>query len=292
MTDTTAIITRTKNRPLLLKRCLLSVGRQTCTDYLHVIVNDGGEPSAVEATIDATLADRCKLQVIHNPQSLGLGGALNVGVRQSNSRYIVVLDDDDTFDNHYLEKMVGQLSRKVMPSIGAVVCRTSIVHERIEGGNVHTVKTEDFNADLTEMLLIKLAQKNLFNPNAFLYERHCFDKVALYREDLPALEDWDFNLRFLLAFDIDVLPEKLANWHWRMGPDSGQTITSGKNNHVLYTNHLRNQWLRDDIASGKVGLGFLNALVTTAGLLEEHVLTQTRVLSPLNRLAQTLRGKP
>jgi hypothetical protein len=116
--------------------------------------------------------------------------------------------------------------------------------------------------------------------------------VALYREDLPALEDWDFNLRFLLAFDIDVLPEKLANWHWRMGPDSGQTITSGKNNHVLYTNHLRNQWLRDDIASGKVGLGFLNALVTTAGLLEEHVLTQTRVLSPLNRLAQTLRGKP
>jgi hypothetical protein len=57
ITNTAAIITRIKNRSLLLKRFPLTVARQTCSDYLHVIVNDIGEPSAVEAAMGATLSE-------------------------------------------------------------------------------------------------------------------------------------------------------------------------------------------------------------------------------------------
>ena len=37
-----AIITRTKDRPLLLERAIQSVESQTYSDYVHVILNDGG----------------------------------------------------------------------------------------------------------------------------------------------------------------------------------------------------------------------------------------------------------
>ena len=45
-----SIITRTKNRALLLERTIMSVLAQTHEDWIHVIVNDGGDPVAVDAT--------------------------------------------------------------------------------------------------------------------------------------------------------------------------------------------------------------------------------------------------
>lgn len=41
------IVTRTKDRPLMLRRCVGSVLGQTFPDWLHVIVNDGGNPHLV-----------------------------------------------------------------------------------------------------------------------------------------------------------------------------------------------------------------------------------------------------
>ena len=46
-----AIITRTKDRPLLLRRAVESVLGQTHADWVHVIVNDGGDPAAVEQVV-------------------------------------------------------------------------------------------------------------------------------------------------------------------------------------------------------------------------------------------------
>jgi glycosyltransferase involved in cell wall biosynthesis len=46
-----AVITRTKDRPLLLSRCLDSLARQTYKDFLWVVVNDNGAIDKVEAVV-------------------------------------------------------------------------------------------------------------------------------------------------------------------------------------------------------------------------------------------------
>jgi glycosyltransferase involved in cell wall biosynthesis len=43
-----AVITRTKDRPLLLERAIKSVHNQTFKDYVHIIINDGGDSIALE----------------------------------------------------------------------------------------------------------------------------------------------------------------------------------------------------------------------------------------------------
>ena len=47
-----AIITRTKDRPILLRRAIRSALNQTFRDWLLVIVNDGGEPETIKLVVD------------------------------------------------------------------------------------------------------------------------------------------------------------------------------------------------------------------------------------------------
>ena len=69
---TVGIITRTKDRPVLLKRALESVVNQSYEDWHLVIVNDGGDPVVVEVRL------RKEPQVI-SPDFLGPCPARNRG---------------------------------------------------------------------------------------------------------------------------------------------------------------------------------------------------------------------
>lgn len=289
MTARVAVITRTKNRVLLLKRALKSVAQQTFRDYVHVIVNDGGDAAAVEACIDAAQPDRSRIQVIHHPESRGMGGASNSGVQSSQSELVVLLDDDDTWEAEFLALMTQALDRRRASTIGGVACQTRVVRERVDGDVVSPLGSSVFNAELNELLFFQLAVKNRFSVNAFLYERRCLKEVGQYRADLPVLDDWDFNLRFMQHYDIDVLPLVLANWHQRVGPGLSQSISAGNRDHALFTNLLRNRWLREDIAAGRTGLGTLVGMATAFEIARHDLQERTRVLGFVNKIVARFR---
>src|SRR5579872_6127308 len=93
-----AVLTRTKNRPLLLRRALDSVLAQTFTEWQHVIVNDGGDRGEVDALVEHVgkrYGDRVK--VVHHERSQGMGAAGNAALRASTSEYVVFHDDDDSW---------------------------------------------------------------------------------------------------------------------------------------------------------------------------------------------------
>ena len=68
-----AIVTRTKNRPIFLKRAIESVLSQTLEDWLHVIVNDGGDPATVDFLVRCEdNAYNRRVLVIHHMESQGM----------------------------------------------------------------------------------------------------------------------------------------------------------------------------------------------------------------------------
>ena len=80
-----AIITRTKNRPIMLPRVLMSIGKQTFKDFIWVLVNDAGDRAPIEAITKRALEKGIDVKVIHRAKSLGMEAAANDGVCQSES---------------------------------------------------------------------------------------------------------------------------------------------------------------------------------------------------------------
>jgi glycosyltransferase involved in cell wall biosynthesis len=138
-----AVITRTKNRTALLGRAIESVLGQSFRHWQHVIVNDGGDPLAVDGLIEryqGLYAGR--LRVIHNPESLGMEAASNVGVRNSQSEFIVIHDDDDTWHPDFLGRCVAYLEtpQPVLDTpVAGVVTWSNRIIESFDGETARTV---------------------------------------------------------------------------------------------------------------------------------------------------------
>ena len=256
-----AIITRTKDRPIMLERAISSVCSQTFQDWVMVIVNDGGDRTEVNRLItryEKVLKGRVK--VIHHEKSLGMEAASNRGIIASDSDYILIHDDDDSLDRFFLEKTVSILDSSIGTHFGGVATKVTRVIEEIEGDKIIIKNQDSWQKDLNSITLADMAISNKLVPISLLYKRKVHDVVGYYNESLPVLGDWEFYLRFLAKFDIFLLNEELANYHHRLTLKEGiysNTIIGGVQLHYQYDAFIRNQLMRKDLREGKIGLGFL-----------------------------------
>ncbi|NBY21312.1 MAG: glycosyltransferase family 2 protein [Gammaproteobacteria bacterium] len=259
-----AIITRTKNRLVFLRRAIESVLQQSYQDWHHVVVNDGGDPEAMEQLLrDFEERYQGRLSLLHHPISLGMEAAANAGIKGSTSEFIVIHDDDDSWKPSFLRRCVDYLEAPPpvlsTPIRGVATYSTKVV-ETFDGDQLKRVSTEPFNTWMKSISLYRMASNNSIPPISFLYQRSALEEVGLYREELPVLGDWDFHLRFLARFEIGLIQEELAYYHYRldiMEGVSGNTVIAQKETHLRYDQLIRNDLLRQDLEAQRVGLGFL-----------------------------------
>lgn len=234
---------------------------QTFKDFVWIIVYDGSDPAFVETIANEAGSKGIEAVVIHNPVPLGMEAASNRGIRNSASEFIVIHDDDDTWEPLFLEKTVGFLRSERGLKYGGVITHSSIIQERIDKDECVILSKAPFNNVQTPAIyLADMALANLFPILSFLYRREYFEKTGGYDETLPVLGDWDFNLKFLLHADIAVIPEILVNYHQR--PKNkvkayDNTVIQGRKMHEEYDAIIRNRMLRGDISSNTIGLGYL-----------------------------------
>jgi glycosyltransferase involved in cell wall biosynthesis len=284
---TVAVVTRTKDRPLLLRRAIRSVMQQTRRDLHMVIVNDGGDPGPVDEVVaeHQALAEG-RVSVVHHERSLGMEAASNAGITATDSTYLCIHDDDDSWHPRFLEATVASMERTGNP--GAVT-DAWVVFERVEGDEVKTLDRVMFNRPPAEpeepgtdplgpvydpllpqrrrakrlltahddpTSLLAMLGYNQFPPIAFCYARRALDTVGLYDESLPVLGDWDFNVRFVSHFDIDYVPRPLAHYHHRHDA-TGPMVNTIVDGHDDVRRRLLNRYLRADLAAGRLGAGYL-----------------------------------
>lgn len=243
------IITRTKDRPLLLERAARSVAGQTFRNIRWIVVNDGGDPEPVRHVLERSLVDPTRIVFRSHPESLGMEAASNAGIRASSSELIVIHDDDDSWEADFLEQSVTFLNQHKSLYDG-VVCHSTHIEEVIAENRVLECGRRPFNSWLRNVQTAEMAAGNVFPPISFVFRRALWDRLGGFDETLPVLGDWDFNLRFLMEADIGVLPLPLANYHHRsdegeQGNDSYANSDSGSENpHVAFSAILRNRYLR------------------------------------------------
>src|ERR1039458_3303463 len=203
------IITRTKDRPFLLRRALRSVGQQTFRNWCHIFVNDGGAPAPLQALArELGPEQQARLKILHNQNSLGMEAASNLGIRAGTSPLVTLLDDDDTWDPDFLATCVELLEKS--PQIMGVVTQTMRVEEKINGDHWVELNRFEMNPDLRSVTLAELLGTNLFCTNAFVFRRWPWDGVAPFGEVFQVLGIWSLIFLSLGGFDAGVVPGPLA----------------------------------------------------------------------------------
>jgi len=254
-----AIITRTKDRPVFLKRAIKSVHSQTYTDFTHVIINDGGDSQEVDKLIEQQSSlDAAKIKIIHNKKSTGMEAASNKAIKSVDSTYVAVHDDDDTWHAEFLERTVAHLERT---GEAGVVARTNRIDEKLTDGKAKHQKTTRWLPDLKAVSLYRQLIENQMTPITFLYTRKAYESVGGYDETLPVTGDWEFGIRFLLKYDVEFIDPgfALANYHHRKFKKGKQGNTSygGNDLHRYYVNKIQNKYLREELTEGKLGIGYI-----------------------------------
>ena len=254
-----AVITRTKDRGILLERAIKSVHQQSMVDFVHVIINDGGSRELVDNLVKKyQKIIKNRVQVIHNDASVGMEAASNKAIMSVDSTYIAIHDDDDSWHPDFLKETTSSLEET--GSLG-VITLIDKIDEYITGDSVQEYNRERWMPHLRTLSFYDLCLDNFAVPIAFLYRRSVFDEIGYYDEDLPVCGDWDFALRFMSKYDIEYLNRQrpLAFYHHRPKASgvTGNSIFAGADTHEKYRTVLANRLLRKDIASGGLGVGYL-----------------------------------
>jgi len=104
-----AIVLRTRDRPVLLRRALADVCAQAFPGWRLVVVNDGGDPAEVEKLLAEQPGLGERVTVVHNEVPRGRAVAWNLGLAGADSEYVAVHDDDDTWHPAFLARTVAHL---------------------------------------------------------------------------------------------------------------------------------------------------------------------------------------
>ena len=251
----TAIITRTRNRPLLLERAIKSILAQTEKDYIHVILNDGGDKKEVEDIL-ARYPDH-RRRVVHNKTSVGITRALNQAIQSVDSDLVAILDDDDTWMPERIERVTAYFESN--PRLPAIAVKMDRVIEEINDNKIKEIRRDPWYEGICQVSLYDQLLDNYLTNNCLTYRRDVYDELHGYDESLEVAEDWDFGVRLLLEYDVDFIPEVLALYHHRPDEKSsnGNSVFAGIDIHQRNLIKLRNRYLRQDIEKGVCGVGYI-----------------------------------
>ena len=203
-----SVIVPLYERATYLKQCLDSVLEQDPgPEKMEILVVDDASPGDLSGLVSE--AGRGRVRYLRNASKLGLYPSTNAAIEATNGRFIHILHDDDWVANGFYRKM--QEAIEACPDAGVAFCQNEVFYER----SGRTWSPPPFRASTGLMdrnFLIRLATECPLNLPAIVFGRETFERVGLFRTDLPMMADWEWYVRSAVQCGWLHLPERLATW--------------------------------------------------------------------------------
>jgi macrocin-O-methyltransferase TylF-like protien/glycosyl transferase family 2 len=204
-----SVIVPLYERRTYLKQCLDSVLEQDPgLGEMEILVVDDASPSDLSGLVAE--AGRGRVRYLRNASKLGLYPSTNAAIEATNGRFIHLLHDDDWVANGFYRKM-REAIEACPGDVGVAFCVYEVFFERPG----RTWSPPPFRATTGLMdrnFLIRLATECPLNLPAVAFRRETFERVGLFRTDLPMMADWEWYVRSAVQCGWLHLPEKLATW--------------------------------------------------------------------------------
>jgi glycosyltransferase involved in cell wall biosynthesis len=206
-----SVLMAVRNLERWLPYAIDSLRAQTRKDFEIVAVDDGSTDGTSEllraATSDLTLR-------IVRTEGVGLGAARNLAVNVASAPLLAVLDGDDMWLPHYVERVVSRLESD--PDVAIVSPELLIAVEE-------EITDDRYYADgyplrwFDDHQLEHLAEMNFIVPLS-TFRREIIETVGGYDPTRGAIEDWDLWIRALQAgFRAGHISEPCGVYRFRTG---------------------------------------------------------------------------
>lgn len=231
---TIAAIIPLYNGANFIELAIRSVLSQTLQPDELIVVNDGSTDDG--PNIVARLANENPLiRLLHKPNG-GQSSARNFGVRHAKSNLIALLDQDDVWYSHHLERLAAPFRRREGIPLGWVYSDLDEIDQT--GGLISRGLLRRLERSGPKTTLEQCLKENMFIlPSASLIDREAFERVGGFDERLSGYEDDDFFLRlFRAGYDNIFLDEPLSQW--RFHPSSSSQTARMRNSGIAFSQKL------------------------------------------------------
>lgn len=201
-----SVIIPAYNATRTLQETVQSALSQTMSDFEIIIVDDGSSDDTLE--VARSIEDE-RVRVLTQPNG-GVAAARNAGIRAASGKYVALLDADDLWVPHKLERQLEVLESG--QDVYAVQSGATFVNDSLEVLSVRLCFPTQ-NA-LLETLLFQNMQANMSN---LVIARHKFDEMGYFDTQLEILEEWDMAIKVARHCNLVSLEESLLLYRVHAG---------------------------------------------------------------------------
>lgn len=197
-----------------LEKCLISIQKQTFSDYEVLLINDGSTDNSKEIAEKFSKQDnRFKYFEIANA---GVSSARNLGIEKASGKYLTFIDSDDYLDLEHLQMFMEKMGHYNMVIGGYKVIGLETEVRNHEIGQV-------FNQQQLIQGILKDSAIYSFPWNKF-FEREIIDAHKIrFRTDIHYGEDLIFDIQYALQVENSyILNNDSYNYVQRGGSASGK----------------------------------------------------------------------
>jgi glycosyltransferase involved in cell wall biosynthesis len=213
------------NRPTWLRRGLESIA-ESWGEAVEIIITDDSDHPGAEEIIKEVLEENRYLYE-HHEQALGMAQNWNRAVSLAQSKYVIILHDDDFFLPGGVERLLGVL-RENRDRHPVILCGTLVVDEQERVMKRQVFERNQFLPPATA--LIKLFSNSSFvRFPAIVIRRSLFDEVGYFNPDWREPCDLEMWMRLFASHGVYCCPEitvayRVHSQALTMASFHGQTI--------------------------------------------------------------------
>lgn len=174
-------------------------------DGLEIIIVDDGSTDDT-LIVARALADDASTQgrvrVLTQPNA-GAAAARNTGIREARGEYVALLDADDLWVPHKLERQLAVLRSR--PDVYAVQAGATFVDDAL-----HVLSVRPCTPSRDALLETLLFQNMPNNMSTLVIARRKFEQMGFFDLDLEILEEWDMAIKVARYCNLVSLEEPLS----------------------------------------------------------------------------------
>ncbi|MEQ7219754.1 glycosyltransferase family A protein [Vagococcus fluvialis] len=262
-----------------LNKSIKSVLKQTYQVAELIIVVDKMQNNTVSFINDVlnTYEGKIRIKAIYNEISVGGSEARNIGIRNSSSEWIALLDDDDYWDSKKIENQVKKI--KENNYLEAIYC-SHFFRDNGSKKKLYPANKYQDEIDLGYYLfgLKKGRGVGGIQTSSILTTKKIFSEFE-FTKGLIKHQDWDWILRTHYIGGYSIIQVN--------SPDVTYYILENSQNNVSKVNRWRfsEQWIRSykDIISKKAYSNFLQSMVIQ-GIIDDSSMQLKEQLKEIKRI--------